>query len=61
MQLKLRAISVILLISCLCCGSIVSAAPGKIKGTAGGIERGAEVFARDGSLVGWTVTGPSGL
>ncbi|MBW8039122.1 MAG: hypothetical protein FVQ85_03890 [Planctomycetes bacterium] len=36
-------------------------AGGKIKGTAGGIERGASLFARDGSLRAWTVTGPSGL
>ena len=34
-------------------------ATGKIKGTAGGNERGVALFARDGSLQGWTVTGPS--
>ena len=37
------------------------AGAGKIRGTAGGMERGVSVFAADGSLVGWTVTGPSGL
>jgi len=36
-------------------------AAGKIKGTTGGNERGAALFARDGTLHGWTVTGPSGL
>ncbi|MBI4582191.1 MAG: fibronectin type III domain-containing protein, partial [Planctomycetes bacterium] len=38
-----------------------SLAAGKIKGSAGGIERGASVISRDGTLRGWTVTGPSGL
>ena len=36
-------------------------AAGKIRGTVGGNERGAALFSRDGSLHGWTVTGPSGL
>ena len=36
-------------------------AAGKIRGTAGGNERGAALFGRDGCLRGWTVTGPSGL
>ena len=36
-------------------------AAGKVRGTAGGIERGVALFARDGSLQAWTVTGPSGL
>lgn len=61
MHSKFRAISLCLLISCLYGSPLASAAPGKIKGTAGGMERGVEVFAKDGSLVGWTVTGPSGL
>lgn len=61
MRCKLRAILFFLLVSCLCRPSVVSGGPGKIKGTAGGIERGVEVFARDGALAGWTVTGPSGL
>ncbi len=38
-----------------------ASAAGKIRGNAGGIERGAIAFARDGRMVGWTVTGPSGL
>lgn len=36
-------------------------AAGKIKGNAGGIERSAAAYSRDGRLVGWTITGPSGL
>lgn len=54
-------------IACLFVGmalssSVVGAEPtGKIKGSAGGIERGAIVFTRAGQLAGWTVTGPSGL
>ena len=38
-----------------------SLAAGKIRGSAGGIERGASVVSRDGTLRGWTITGPSGL
>ena len=38
-----------------CCGA------GKVRGTTGGNERGVALFGRDGSLHGWTVTGPSGL
>lgn len=34
---------------------------GKIKGSTGGNERGASVISRDGTLHGWTVTGPTGL
>lgn len=33
---------------------------GKVIGNAGGMERGATLFDRDGGLAGWTVTGPSG-
>ncbi len=36
-------------------------AEGKIKGNAGGIERGVSLFSRDGKLVSWSITGPSGL
>lgn len=36
-------------------------ADGRIKGSAGGNERGSQVFAAQGELVAWTVTGPSGL
>lgn len=36
-------------------------AVGKIRGSTGGNERGASVVSRDGTLRGWTVTGPSGL
>ncbi len=36
-------------------------AAGKIKGSAGGIERGVAAYSRDGRLVGWTITGPNGL
>lgn len=50
--------------SCLLC-SLIAVEPlmagGKIKGNAGGIERGASVFNSSGQLMGWTVTGPSGL
>ncbi len=36
-------------------------AAGKIKGSAGGHEKGAIAWSEEGELVGWTVTGPSGL
>lgn len=36
-------------------------ATGKLRGSAGGMERGAALFDRQGRLAGWTVTGPSGL
>lgn len=44
-------------------GMTVTAADGagKIRGNAGGIERGAIVFNREGTMLAWTVTGPSGL
>ncbi|GMU23866.1 MAG: hypothetical protein AMXMBFR13_39440 [Phycisphaerae bacterium] len=49
-----------------CLAALLAGAPfclaaGKIKGSTGGNERGASVISRDGTLRGWTVTGPSGL
>lgn len=41
--------------------AVVLAADGKIKGSAGGLERGVAAWSRDGRPVGWTITGPSGL
>jgi len=50
--------------SCLIMATCVTPfahAAGKIKGTTGGIERGAIVFDRNSEMKHWTITGPSGL
>jgi hypothetical protein len=47
----------LVLLSMFDCSAI---AAGKIRGNAGGIERGAALFDRSGELIAWTVTGPSG-
>ena len=54
------ALTVFCVAACSMLSTSVHAA-GKIRGSAGGIERGATLFDPDGRLIAWTVTGPSGL
>jgi len=54
------ALTVFCVATCSMLGTAVHAA-GKIRGNVGGMERSAALFSRDGRLISWTVTGPSGL